>query len=404
MKILCAFGRYQYGQKERGTGIEYEAFIPALKKLGHEVRHFDTWDTERYPDYSALNHALMAEARDFRPDILFTVQMDYEIWTETLLELQKMEGLALLTWTTDDSFKFPMVSRYIGPYYDAISTTYSYRMADYKAAGIEGAYCTQWAANSHWMNPPKPAVECRYPVSFIGAAYGGRAETVEKLKKAGIDVECFGHGWPNGSIASDQIPVVMRDSVISLNFNAAFKIDAGNDMQIKARTFEVPGAGGFLLTDAAVQLNSVYQPGEEIATYGSFEELEQKIRYYLAHPEERDRIACAGYLKTAACHTYEQRLKGLLDFTLERRDARLRKQGSAALTKSEEVGDGLPFPQLGVTLRAVRWSLVKSCSLVWGPEWGPRAARRMVFEVTRRVCGARTFGARSIPGRMFPYV
>src|SRR6185437_13725845 len=115
----------------------------------------------------------------------------------------------------------------IGRYYDAISTTYDYRVKDYKQAGIEGVYLTQWAANSHWLNPPKLARDCQYSVSFIGASYGARASLVDKLKSVGIHVECFGHGWPNGSISTQQIPVIMRDSVISLNFSAGFNSNAG---------------------------------------------------------------------------------------------------------------------------------------------------------------------------------
>jgi spore maturation protein CgeB len=404
MKVLCAFGKYQYGDTTRGVGIEYEAFIPALQRLGHEVRHFETWDRFQYPTYAQLNHALLAEVKKYQPDVVFTVQRDYEIWTETLEAIQRQGKAALVTWTTDDSFKFHTVSKYIGPYYDAISTTYDYRVPDYKAAGIEGVYSTQWAANSHWLNPPIPARDCQYGVSFIGASYGARAEVVEKLERAGIHVECFGFGWPNGSISTDQIPIVMRNSVISLNFSAGFKSDEGNARQIKARTFEVPGAGGFLLTDPAPGLGEVYQIGQEIEVYDSYEGLEQKSRYYLEHLDVRDSIARAGYLITARRHTYEQRLEGLIKFSLERRRLRIHKQESPALAVKDSTVEGLPLPKLGIGLRSLRLCLVKACSIVWGPRRGPKGARQLVFEASRRIYGVGTFGARSIPGRMFPYV
>jgi len=404
MKVLCAFGRYQYGDAARGVGIEYEAFIPALQRLGHEALHFETWDPSLYPTYAHLNHGLLAEVEKYHPEIVFTVQRDYEIWTETLAAIQRRGEAALVTWTTDDSFKFHKVSKYIGPFYDAISTTYEYRVPDYKAAGIEGVYFTQWAANSHWLNPPMRAQNCRYPVSFIGASYGARSKVVEKLELAGIHVECFGFGWPNGSVSTEQIPSIMRNSVISLNFSAGFMSDAGNDRQIKARTFEVPGAGGFLLTDAAPGMDGVYRLGQEIEVYDGFDELERKIKYYLQHPDERDRIAHAGYLRTATCHTYERRLEGLLRLALERRSLRLQRKGRIALAVKDGVGQTLPSPELGGASRLLRWSLVKACGLVWGPQGGPKAARRLVCGVSRRISGVRTFGAKSIPGRMFPYV
>ena len=81
MRIFCAFGQYQYGDKTRGVGIEYEAFIPALQRLGHEVLHFDTWDRTLYPTYAHMNHALLNQIEEYCPDVVFTVQRDYEIWT-----------------------------------------------------------------------------------------------------------------------------------------------------------------------------------------------------------------------------------------------------------------------------------------------------------------------------------
>lgn len=404
MKVLCAFGQYQYGDQSRGIGIEYESFIPALRRLGHEVRHFETWDCSLYPTYSRLNHALVAEIDEFRPEIVFTVQRDCEIWIETLEAVQQRGDAALVTWTTDDSFKFHKVSKYIGQYYDAISTTYDYRVLDYKSAGIDGVYLTQWAANSHWLNPPLPAKECQYSVSFIGASYGARAELVEKLRNQGIQVECFGFGWPNGSISTEQIPIIMRNSVISLNFSAGFLSDEGNALQIKARTFEVPGAGGFLLTDGAPGMDGVYRLGQEIEVYNGFDELEQKIKYYLQQPDERDRIARGGHLRTINCHTYERRLEGILRFALERRTLRIQEKAHVAVGGRDAVAKTLPSPRLGATLRGLRWTLVKACCLVWGTRRGPKAARRLVFEVSRRILGIRTFRAESIPGRMFPYV
>ena len=402
MKILCGLSRYQFGIEERGETTEYVAFLPALARLGHEVVHFETCNPSRYPTYSDLNHALLTEVKRLRPDIILTVQRDYEIWVETLLRIRELGDVALITWTTDDSFKFNRVSQFIGPYYDAISTTYEYRLADYNRTGIKGSFLTQWAANAHWLNPPKLARDCRYAVSFVGSSYGGRAEMIQRLKGAGIDVQCFGYGWPSGPITSEQIPYIMNNSVISLNFCSGFMNDGSDSRQIKARTFEVPGAGGFLLTDSAPGLDKIYQIGREIEVYDGLNDLEVKIRHYLLHTDERDQIAWAGHLKTARCHTYDQRLKDLLQFGLKMRDLRLRQQEQDSIVPTAAVGVSLPLPKLGMALRVLRWSLVRTCCLLWGPQRGLKAARRATFEVSLRIFGAKTFSAMSIPGRMFP--
>ena len=402
MKFLCAFTRYQYGSEARGIEPHLETFPPALRSMGHEVQHFDTWDPITYPTYSDLNHALLEKVRTWRPDVVLTVHRDYEIWIETLLAIRALGDVTTITWTTDDSFKFPKVSRFIGRYYDAISTTYDYRVADYHAAGIPGVILTQWAANSHWLHPPRPAAECRYPVSFVGAAYGPRAQAVAALQQAGIEVNCFGHGWPSGSIPSSQIPLIMRDSVISLNFSAGSAGEAGYDRQLKARTFEVPGAGGFLLSDPAPSLEQAYTVKQEIDVFHDLHELAGKIRFYLANPAIRDQIAQAGFDRTRTSHTYEQRLSAILHFAAGRHQARLPAEPLSA--SSRDRPNVLPSPTVSLPLKLLRACLIGICRLVWGRERGLRAARRITFEASLKLCGEKTFRAGSLPGRLFPYV
>ena len=83
-------------------------------------------------------------------------------------------------------------------------------------------------------------------------------------------------------------------SVISLNF-----ANARGDNQIKARTFEVPGAGGFLLSEAAVGIEGIYSVDQEIAVFRDEQELAEKIRHFLSHPAERDAITALGASKDA---------------------------------------------------------------------------------------------------------
>jgi len=58
MKILCVFGKHQYGDPSRGLSTEYTCFIPALHHLGHQVAHFESWNTRHYHDLAELNGKL----------------------------------------------------------------------------------------------------------------------------------------------------------------------------------------------------------------------------------------------------------------------------------------------------------------------------------------------------------
>jgi spore maturation protein CgeB len=80
---------------------------------------------------------------------------------------------------------------------------------------------------------------------------------------------------------------------------------------VNQRVFDVPGSGGFLLTDAREQLDALFTPGRETAVYQCIAEIPDLIRHYLAHPEERRRISQAARTRILAQHTYVHRLDSL---------------------------------------------------------------------------------------------
>lgn len=81
---------------------------------------------------------------------------------------------------------------------------------------------------------------------------------------------------------------------------------------VNQRVFDVPAAGAFLLTDSRAQLDSMFEPGREIALYHSPEEVPELLARYLADEPERRRMAQAGRARVLAEHTYEHRLGSLL--------------------------------------------------------------------------------------------
>jgi spore maturation protein CgeB len=396
VKILCVFGKYQYGDPKLGLGTEYAAFFPALKNLGHEVVHFDSWQRDYYANYAELNQALLATVEKEKPDVMLTVQRLYEIWLETLTKISLRGDVATISWTTDDSWKYREVSRFIGPAYHAMTTSYPETIAQYHADGIPNVLLTQWAASSDTLQKPIPASTCQYKVSFVGAAHGNRKQLIAELVQHGIEVSCFGSGWPAGPVPAQEIPRIMRESFISLNFANASK----GKNQIKARTFEVPGAGGFLLTEYAPELEKYYNLDTEIVVFHNMAELGEKIKYFLANPQERDAIAMAGFERTQRDHTYEMRMQEVLDFALNSRYNWLESNAKPETLDFEKATEG---HQLNLFLKALRQGVLAPSIIIWGNERGQRAARRLMYELSWRIFGEKTFTAAGWPGRMFPF-
>jgi len=402
MKILCVFGQHNYGDPARGVGYEYTNFIPALKNLGHEVVFFESLNKSKYSDYADMNRKLLQAVEQEKPNIIFFVLMTYEIWTETLQLIQKGSDAALIHWATDDSWKYEQFSRFMAPLFDVYATTYPSAVDKAAADGLENLTLTQWAADSSRMSAPLKSDQCRYQVSFIGSCYGNRKQWVNDLKQRGVQIEAFGYGWPNGPVAAEDIAGIMRASQISLNFgDSGVVIENGKPIrsrQIKARVFEVPGAGGLLLTERAEYLESFYVPDKEVVVFGDIDELVEKIEYLLGHPDKRDFIAQTGYERTKTEHSYESRFEPLIEQALERRKDR----GAAKFTIDFEQFERLAQSHRPhVLLRLLKILLLLPCLLLWGKQRGPRAARRFIFEFSWRYLGKKTYSVTNWAGRVF---
>lgn len=407
MKILFVVGRHAYGDPARGEGYEYANMLPALRLLGHEAVHFESFDRSRYSDFAALNSAFLDAIERERPDVVLCVFVAYELWTETLDLARSVFPATIVNWGTDDSWKYAQFARHIAPHVDCYATTWAAARDRAQRDGQDNWVLTQWAANDAMLAAPLPARECSRQVSFIGAAaHGNRRRWIEELRAAGIQVECFGHGWPNGPVASAEVPRIIRDSVISLNF-----ADSGvhwrglvpyRSRQIKARVFEVPGAGGFLLTQPADQLERYYRLDEEIVAFDSAAQLIERIRHFLAHPEERDRIAAAGHARTRREHSFSRRLESLLDQAMRLRHREQVERSDADVSRARQSLELLARShRTGPWLNALRAALVLPFRLVWGDRRGPRAARRLLYELSWRFAGAKTYSATGWPGRLF---
>ncbi len=389
MKVLCVFGRHAYGDPRRGEGYEHANFLPALRALGHEVALLESFDRSAHRDFADLNQAFLAKVSGWRPDAALAVLMHYELWLETLALARRRCGLTIVNWGTDDSWKYAQFSRHLAPAVDVYATTSHDALERARRDGLANVVLTQWAASDAALALPLAASACRYPVSFVGAAYGRRRKWIDELARRDIEVACFGHGWRNGPVDTPTLRAITRESVVSLNFADA----SGSGRQIKARVFEVPGCGGALLTQRTQHLEDYYQAGREIETFDSPDELAAKVRALLADPARRDAMARAGHERTRREHTYTRRFAVLLDGASGKR----RDCGFA----ETEIADMKAAHAPGAFLKLLRAILVGPLALLFGSRRGRRAARRLLFELSWRLAGARTYGVRGWPGRLF---
>ncbi len=103
-------------------------------------------------------------------------------------------------------------------------------------------------------------------------------------------------------------PLVYNKAKINLNITLR-SIHTG----IPLRAFEILGSGGFLLTNYQRDFDDCYVAGEDYISYSSKEDMLDKIEYYLSHENERREIAENGFRRTMQDHTYENRIKEMIN-------------------------------------------------------------------------------------------
>lgn len=147
---------------------------------------------------------------------------------------------------------------------------------------------------------------------------GYLARLVEPAQAHGAEVRVWGdpgwrrvtrlgvayHGWAGHYRALDRI-----------YSNGAVHVDIGRLYQtdiVTMRVFDVLACGGFLLAERSDDLEELFVIDEEVVCWSTFAELEQKVVYYLAHPEERRRIARAGLERVRRDHTIVGRWRHML--------------------------------------------------------------------------------------------
>lgn len=88
--------------------------------------------------------------------------------------------------------------------------------------------------------------------------------------------------------------------------NAEVDITRGEAGNI--RLFEVTGSGSFLLTEYHPGVEDYFEPGVEIETFASGDELIEKIYYYLENPEKREAIAKRGHERCMRDYSMKKRV------------------------------------------------------------------------------------------------
>ncbi len=111
----------------------------------------------------------------------------------------------------------------------------------------------------------------------------------------------------------EDMPYIFKLSRINLNITLRSIQNA-----IPLRAYDILGAGGFLLSNYQVDLQRHFIPDEEYVYYESRDDLMKKIDYYLRNEEERAAIARNGHDRVMKEHTFDVRVKEIIELVKDR--------------------------------------------------------------------------------------
>lgn len=299
------------------TALSFEAYSwkTALCKMLHkDDKHIVEKERDRF------NKRVIQVYEKEKPDFVIIIRGDY-MRSQTL---KAMQDSKLALWLYDSIQRYPE-SKNNWELYDLhyvfeetdIEQLYSEnRQAEFLPLGYD-------PQKYFMIKSAKKTID----ISFVGAMYGNRKKILEQLVKDFPELHMEFYGvyvfkrnlieylkfikspskkiFKNKSLSHSEANKLYSMSKINLNILHEQSKGGWN-----ARLNEILGAGGFQLVSYNSKIEKNYDGMLE--TFKDYQELKKKIKYFLAHPKEREQYVDVGFEWTTKNGTYKDRFRYIL--------------------------------------------------------------------------------------------
>jgi spore maturation protein CgeB len=300
------------------TGIDYTTPMSRINRLLNRVSGklfrmgfgcFSQWDVLWLDKGLIVGAAALEEARRLQPKCRIVGYSPDDMYARHNQSRQFLQSL---------------------PLYDAYFTTKSYGVGELQTLGARNVFFVENAYDSILHRPialsPSERRELGGPVGFVGTAEDERGRSVNFLAQSGIRVKVWGNLWREHQDRNhgkydvggpSQYGEEYVRCICAFDINLAFLRKINHDLQT-TRSVEIPACGAFMLAERTDEHQALFEEGKEAEYFGSDEELLSKVRYYLAHEDERKRIAAAGRARCLSSgYSNEARIAKMLDIVMQ---------------------------------------------------------------------------------------
>lgn len=301
------------------------------------------------------NAELLRLVRRFEPEMFLVFKGPF-VEGETLRAV-RAAGVRAYCFYPDVSFRAhgPWIPGAL-PQYDWVFTTKSFGIDDMREQlGITHSSLIMFAADPELHRPVEltrrdhERFDC--DVSYIGTWSPKKERLLGELirRRPALRVRIWGEQWnkaehPSVAGAVGGHEVIGEDFVraicgsrINLSIMSERRVGSSRGDQVASRTFAVPACGAFVIHERTDELRALFREDEEVVCFGDLDELVVKIDRYLADDARRDSIAAEGRRVVLERHTWDQRIREIIDH-----HAAMRDRDSSARAHAAGVPAGRP--------------------------------------------------------------
>ncbi|QQZ62826.1 glycosyltransferase [Paenibacillus sonchi] len=301
-----------------------QSIVEAFQNAGH--------DCEPFTLNMGLN-ALQLMKESLQPDLI--VAMGGLKISKPILEFLKQTKVKSAIWMTEDPYymdwTIPLIT-----YFDYIFTIDQAALEQYKRLGHPHVYHLPLGTDPAMYRSTPVSEEFTSDICLVGVPYSNRIELIEfLLQRTDYQIQIVGRGWGkynnewtknlyrgldlvNAWVRPETVVNYYNGSKIVLNIHRpSHEKYNKNRMGIIAksinnRTFDAASCEAFQLIDSKEELVNHFEEGKEIVSFEDKHDLLEKIHYYIAHDEERKRMAKKARQRVLTSHTFQHRIDHLL--------------------------------------------------------------------------------------------
>jgi len=359
--------RALFGLGQRTFGYDLSKFYPSFKDIGGFISGQARRDSLENQYVELLSQSVLEGINEKPIDILICLAQA-PMSPKVLTELRQ-RGVITVMWFVEDCSRF-QTWKYLAPYFDYMFIIQKEPyIKQVLGAGAGRVIYLPVGCDPDIHRPVELSEEDRKrygsDISFLGAGYNNRRHLFAHL--ANRNFKIWGTEWPDCTpfnklvqeqgrrIEPEEYNKIFNASPVNLNLHSSAERDGVEPFGdfVNPRTFELAAAGAFQLVDERSLLGEQFVIGAEAAVFHDGGEMQDKIDYYLARPEERCAIISAARKRALGEHTYQHRLKTMLEYIYADCYERLKSRSQSGQWYST-MQAAKEFPELEASLKRIQ--------------------------------------------------